>query len=478
MNPTLSSAQIEAAMGPLRESNARFARTYPGDTWERQPVQTVYGGAQLFQADTTVKLGQLALKALETYAPHFGILARAVGLTGAETLPESWQELEQLRQQLEADPQGTKRIMPHAWRAWTVYNRVLEKLQREPVEDFRIDFEDGYGNRPDAEEDKDAVRTAQEVAKGAKAGTLPPFIGIRVKPLTDQLFARSVRTLDLFLSTLVAETGGQLPSQFIVTLPKVTAPEQVTAFVQLIAALEEKLGLSAGAVPIELMVETTQSIMDSDGLLMLPLLVKASAGRCRGAHFGTYDYTASCNIIARYQSMVHPACDYARSAMQVALASTGIMLSDGATNIMPVPVHRGEGLNLIQQQENLKAVHAAWHLHFEHIQHSLSHALYQGWDLHPAQLITRYAAVFDFFLRDLDAATVRLNNFVAKAAQATLSGDVFDDAATGRGLLNYFRLAYNCNAVTEAEIEAAGVSRSDLRGEGSGTSPWLDVLNR
>ncbi|PKL78174.1 MAG: hypothetical protein CVV27_03770 [Candidatus Melainabacteria bacterium HGW-Melainabacteria-1] len=163
--------------------------------------------------------------------------------------------------------------------------------------------------------------------------------------------------------------------------------------------------------------------------------------------------------------------------MQVSFASTGVMLSDGATNIMPVPVHRGEALNLIQQQENLAAVHAAWRLHADHVRHSLRHAYYQGWDLHPAQLVTRYATLFDFFLKEFEGATLRLKNFMAKAAQATLSGDVFDDAATGRGLLNYFRLAYNCSAITEAEVEAAGLKLSDLKGgSSSDASPWLQLI--
>ena len=80
--------------------------------------------------------------------------------------------------------------------------RVLDKLKREPVEDFRIDFEDGYGNRPDDEEDGHAESAASEVAQGLAAGTLPPFIGIRIKPLSNELHARSLRTLDIFVTAL------------------------------------------------------------------------------------------------------------------------------------------------------------------------------------------------------------------------------------------------------------------------------------
>ena len=99
---------------------------------------------------------------------------------------------------------------------------MTEKLQREPVEDFRLDFEDGYGNRPDAEEDGHAESAAVEVAAGARRGTLPPFVGIRIKNLGDELRERALRTTHLFLERLLKDTGGRLPPNFVVTLPKIT----------------------------------------------------------------------------------------------------------------------------------------------------------------------------------------------------------------------------------------------------------------
>jgi len=476
MQSPFSAADLASLTQKIEPAWEAFDQRYTGHHGGRQPVQTLYGGAQLFKAETTRKLGELALQALQTYAPNFVFLAQAAGLSGADKLPTEWQAAETLRAALEAHPEAGS-IYPAAALAHKVYTRVQQKLRQEPVEDFRIDFEDGYGNRPDAEEDADAARTAAEVARGLRENLLPPFIGIRIKPWTRQLLPRSVRTLSIFVSSLLEASQGQLPPNFIITLPKVTAPEQVSGLVQVLAQLEQTHQLAAGSLQLEIMIETTQSIYDLQGQVMLPQLIAAAEGRCRGAHFGTYDYTASCGLVAYHQSMDHGACDHARTIMQVALAGTGQMLSDGATNIMPVPVHRGEGLNLVQQQENLQAVHAAWGLHAEHIRHSLKHAYYQGWDLHPAQLITRYATVYDFFLRELDAATGRLNNFMSKAAQATLSGDVFDDAATGRGLLNYFRLAYNAGAITAEEVEAAGLKVADLAGgERSDSSPWLKLL--
>jgi len=373
-----------------------------------------------------------------------------------------------LKTQLEKDPDSVRRENKAAWLAHTIYSRVWEKLKREPVEDFRIDFEDGYGNRPDPEEDGHAESAAIEVADGMAAGTLPPFIGIRIKPFTEELRARSMRTLDIFVSTALEKANGRLPDNFVVTLPKITIPEQVTALADLFDRQEEQNGLARGSLKMEMMIETTQSIIDSEGRINLPLLLRAARGRCTAAHFGTYDYTASCSITAAHQHMMHPACDFAKHMMQVSFAGTGIWLSDGATNIMPVGLHRasaGQPLTQDQIEENREVVHRAWKLHFDHIQHSLTGGFYQGWDLHPAQLPTRYAAVYSFFLESLDAASERLRNFVEKAAKATLVGDVFDDAATGQGLLNYFLRALNCGALSpEESVRLSGLTLEELRG--------------
>ncbi|HEU4562720.1 MAG TPA: hypothetical protein VFS20_33125 [Longimicrobium sp.] len=446
MPVTLRPHELDDQAARLRRANEQFARRYPGEGGARQPVHTVYGGAQLFRSDSTVKLGQVARRALEEYAPDAATLAGAVGIPG-----------------------GTFAERVHA--------RVAEKLAREPVEDFRIDFEDGYGNRPDAEEDGHAESVAREVAKGLAEGTLPPFIGIRVKALSEELRGRSIRTLDLFLTTLVEATGGSLPPNFVLTLPKVALPEQVDYFGDVLQVLEPRLGLPAGTLRFEIMVEVPQAIIGADGRCMLPDLVRAGEGRISAAHFGTYDYTAGVGITAAHQHMRHPACDHARHAMQVSLAGTGLWLSDGATTVMPVPVHRaapgGPPLSDAQLAENRAGVHRAWKLHFDDVRHSLVHGFYQGWDLHPAQLVTRYAAVFAFFLESVDSAGARLKNFVEKAAQATLVGDVFDDAATGQGLLNYFLRGMNCGALTEAEVlELTGLTLDELR-----SRSFLKILN-
>ncbi|NUM75077.1 phosphoenolpyruvate kinase [candidate division KSB1 bacterium] len=468
MKTSLTPESLPAIFGELQQANEAFTKHYPGESGVRQPVHTVYGGAQLFKADAAPKLGMVALRTLQEYAPDFASFAKILGLTGAEKLPESQIETKSLQQQLQQDPEAVRQTNAAAWLAYTVYARVLEKLKREAVEDLRIDFEDGYGNRPNAEEDGHAVAAAEEMAAGMRASSLPPFIGIRIKPFTEELRNRSLRTLDLFITTLLSKTGGRLPDNFVVTLPKITVAEQVSALVRALQWLEAANGLPAGALKLEIMVETTQAMINSRGVCSLPAFVAAAEGRCLAAHFGVYDYTAACNITALYQSMEHASCDFARHIMTVALGGTGIWLSDGATNVMPVGPHRaaaGGTLTEAQQRENRVAVHAAWRLGYRHIEHSLKHGFYQGWDLHPSQIPIRYAAVYNFFLEGLAAASARLKTFVEKAAQATLLGAVFDDAATGQGLLNFFLRGLNCGAITEEEALATGLTLEEIRGK-------------
>jgi len=465
---SLAADSLKDIFTPLQRAHEAFASRYPGPRGDRQPVHTVYGGAHLFRADTATRLGKRALEALDEYAPDFITLAKAIELPGADDFGVSHDAVTSLAKSIERDPEAARRENRSAWFAYTLYQRVREKLQREPVEDFRIDFEDGFGNRPDDEEDRYAAAAAGEVAAGMAAGSLPPFIGLRIKPFNEELRNRSVRTLDIFLTELLGKTGGQLPQNFFITLPKVTIPEESAALAAVCSRLESALTLRAGTLRVELMIETPQSIFNERGELNLLPLAAAAQGRCVGAHFGTYDYTAGRGITAAHQHMMHFACDFAKEAMQVAYAGTAIWLSDGATNILPVPVHaqgKDSGrLSASEIGENRMAVHAAWKLHFEHIRHSLVNGFYQGWDLHPAQLVTRYAAVYSFFLESLDAASERLRNFIVKAAQATLVGEVFDDAATGQGLLNYFLRAINCGAITAEEAQRlSGLTQAEFR---------------
>ena len=462
MRFSIEESAKENLLDALKPANLRFQKTYPGDKPDRQPVHTVYGGANLFKSDTCVKMGEIALKNLQTYSPNFVVLAKTLQLRGYEHFPHLEKDIHELTEKMN-NMNETQRKKEKGWLSYSVYHKIINKLKKEAVEDFRIDFEDGFGNRPDDEEDATAIQAANELALGMKNKTISPFIGIRIKPFTEDLKHRGVRTLDLFLSTLLEKTNGMLPDNFVVMLPKVTIPEQVITLVRLFEMLEKDNNLKPGSLKMETMVEATQIIMDDEGRNPLMRIIRASEERCIAAHFGTYDYTASCGITAKYQTMSHPVCDFAHHMTKVALGGTGIFLSDGATNVIPIAPHRVDNLTFEQLVENRESVHNAWRTGFNHTTHSLINGFYQGWDLNPAQLPMRYAATYHFFLSSYEEAVFRLSTFVERAAISTLTGDIFDDAATGQGLLNFFLRAMNCGAITEEEAVVTGLAIEEIR---------------
>lgn len=387
----------------------------------RQPLHTFYEGAHLFRVNAAREIGAAALAALAEHAPTADALANALGVAPSARFEE-------------------------------IHERVLRRLREDPVEDYRIDFEDGYGIRGDDEEDQCAAEVAHGVAAAHAAAALSPFHGIRVKSLESRTASRALRTLDVFLSTLAAE-GRALPPGFVITLPKITAPDQPAILADALDALEKRLGLAAGSLTFELMVETPQTIFAPDGRVALPDLVRAGRGRCVGAHFGTYDYTAGLGIAAAFQRMGHPACDFARHVMQVSLAGTGVALSDGSTNVLPVGP--------------TPAIHAAWRLHYTDVRRSLENGFYQGWDLHPAQLATRFAANFGFFLEGKRTAAERLRAALERgtavgAAAGARSAAVLEDPATGQALLSFFLRGKSCGAFDESDAGEIGLSPEDL----------------
>jgi len=406
--PRLPDEALDELDRRLAPADADLAARYPGDSGARQPVHTVYVPADRMAAGLPADWGARALTALAANAPTAAALAEATGL----------------------DPDLVGRVLP----------AVLAKLEREPVEDLRIDFEDGYGPRPPAEEDSHALGAARALA-GALAGpAAPPFAGLRIRSLEAATRRRGVRTLDLFLGALLAST--ELPAGFVVTLPKVTDIRQVEAMALVCALVEEAHGLAGGRLRFELQVETPQSILAADGTAAVARMVQAAGGRCSGLHFGTYDYSAALGIAAAYQSLEHPAADHAKAVMQVAVAGTGVRLSDGSTNLLPVG---GTG-----------AVHAAWRLHARLVRRSLERGFWQGWDLHPAQLPTRYLATYAFFAEGLAAAAARLRAYAEGVA-----GGVLDEPATAQALAGFLARGLDCGALTEAEVaERTGLDRA------------------
>jgi len=460
MKKTFSDLQLKKIISKLETSGAKIKNP---KSKIRNPIHVVYGGANLFCSDTPQKLGKLALKSIENYATNFVEFADAMRLKGAETLPKYEDVLEKLEFQIASNPEKIKKENFAAWFAWTIYQRTIEKLQREPIEDFRIDFEDGYGIRSNEEEDAHSIGASDELAKSFLDDTTTPFSGFRIKSFAPETYRRAIRTLDLFLTNFLEKTSGKLPENFVVTLPKITRKEEVEILAELLTEFEKRNNLANGAIKIEIMIETPQAIVGDAGEIALRSLVEAANKRCVAAHFGAYDYTASFGVSSVQQHLQHEACNFARQMMQIALAPLSIRLSDSVTTEMPIPIYKGENLTQKQLKENKRVVHNAWRKHFNNVTHSLINGFYQSWDLHPAQLAARYAAVYAFFLESAAEQGKRLKGFVEKATQASMTGNTFDDAASAQGLLNFFGRAFSCGAMIESEIlEATGLTIEEL----------------
>lgn len=385
---------VEAHLAP---TDRLLATAYPGDDGSRQPVHTVYVPGDAYSPELPVEWGRRALDAAAA-AGGLEALAIDVGLTRV-----------------------TAEVVP----------LVERKLASEPIEDLRLDFEDGYGDRGDDAEDADAVRAAERVAAAVGAPGAPPFIGIRFKSFEAATRARGIRTLDLFVSTLV-EHGG-LPDGLALTLPKVSTVAQVEAMAEVVAALERAHGLPEGRLRFEVQVETPQLVLGADGVAPVALLARATPGRIAGLHYGTYDYSAALGIAAPDQSLEHPAADHAKSVMQVAVAGTGIRLSDGSSNVLPVGDRARE----------------AWRLHARLVRRALERGFAQGWDLHPAQLPSRYLATYAYYREAYPEVASRLRHVHERTR-----GAVLDEPATVRALAGFVLRGVRCGAITTDEVAA------------------------
>jgi len=377
----------------LKKADAALARDYPGERAGRQPVHTLYVPADRLEPDLlTTYANDAQMSIVENGAEFLEVLGGDEDLVG----------------------------------------RVLAKLEREPIEDLRIDFEDGYGARSDDEEDTAARDAAAVLAQWVADGDAPPFHGIRFKSLEQRTRARGLRTLSIFLEALADEGG--LTNGFVVTLPKVTSVDQVEAMTWAAECLESELGLAP--LQFELQIEAPQAILGGNGSALVAKMIHAAGGRCSGLHFGTYDYTADLGIAPEQQTLEHPAADHAKAVMQVAAAGTGVRLSDGSTNVLPVG--------------DADAVRAGWENHLRLVRRSLERGFYQGWDLHPVQLPTRYAATFAFFRSGLESAGGRLRSYL-DASDTTF----VDEPATARALAAFLMRGIDCGALSDGEVGKA-----------------------
>lgn len=404
----------------------------------RQPLHTVYVGAHRFDAGLVQRWRQQALDALAEFAPDGAALTAATGLVAPEEL------------------------------AAAAYACVLQRLERQPVEDVRVDFEDGYGQRPDAEQDGHATAAGDALAALLARDDGPTSVGLRIAGLSGapigEVPPRGLRTLELLLHALLARRG-ELPDAFVVTLPKVLAGAQVMTLVEALDELEQRRKLPRGAIGVELMVEHTGTLIDGQGRVPLPRFVAAAAGRCRAVHLGTFDLTASARVAAPHQHLAHPVCDGARSLMQLSLSHLGTWLCDGSTHRLPVPVHvapAGGRVSDGQWQENRAAVHGAWALHARHVTAASEQGLPQGWDLHPAQVPVRLFALALFHRRPLPSVLARLSALLASPDGTAFAGGVADDPATGQALLAFLREGVERGFVSEAEALSCGLTAAEL----------------
>lgn len=394
----------------LAAADAELAAHYPGDRGTRQPVHTVYVPGDRYDADTIA----------------------AWGASARDVLGEHGRSATELAEALELRPSL----------AGEVYDRVRAKLEREPIEDLRIDFEDGYGNRPDDQEDAAVIAAARALAATVKAGSASPYHGIRIKSFEAPTRRRALRTLGLFVAELAAADA--ITDGFVITLPKVTSVDQVEAMVTALETIEAAHGIAAGSLPFEIQIETPQSILGADGSTLVARMIHAGGRRVSGLHYGTYDYSASLGVAAAHQSMEHPVADHAKDVMQVAAAGTGVFVSDGSTNILPVG--------------DRDAVRSAWRLHVRLVRRSLARGIYQGWDLHPAQLPSRFVATYAFYREGLPTAAARLRAYVHGGDSGYL-----DEPATAAALAGFVLRGLECGAVTPTEIdELVGVAVADL----------------
>ncbi|WP_336087626.1 DUF6986 family protein [Nocardia sp. SSK8] len=376
-------ARVDAVLDSV---DADLRARYPGAGEQVQPVHTAYVAADRASTATPAEWGVEALTLLDAHT------ATLTDLDTTGALPA-----------------------------------VRRRLAEQPIQDLRIDFEDGYGFRADDVEDAAATAAGEALASWAGKTSAPTSFGVRIKGLAGGERRRSLRTLELVLEG----AGGVLPG-FVFTVPKIRAAEQVSALVDLCAGLERGYALPDHTLRFELQIESPQAIIAPDGTAPIARMIRLADKRCSALHFGTYDYTAACGIAATDQALDHPAADHAKTVMQVAAAQTGVWICDGSTQIVP-------GAD----------TEAALRTHHRLVARALRRGYYQGWDMHPGHLITRWLATYDFFRAATDVAVPRLRAYLDRRGEG-----IVDEPATAEALAATVLRAVRCGAVTEEELPA------------------------
>ncbi|OAK51326.1 DUF6986 family protein [Rhodococcoides kyotonense] len=389
--------RIESILRPVDE---QLARDYPGDRIGGQPIHTVYVPASVADVGIPQQWGSQAARLVDAHADVVESLDAAGVLT-----------------------------------------TVRDVLHTSPIQDLRLDFEDGYGWRSDEDEDRDARHAGQVLSALAADPTGPSWVGIRPKGLAAHERRRAVRTLELVL-----DAAGGVPNGFVFTVPKLRVAEQVTAVVALCEELERAHGLTDHALRFELQIESPQAVVGPDGTATVARALRLTDGRCTSLHYGTYDYSAACGITSAQQSLAHPVADHAKNVMLAAAAQTGVWVCDGSTQVVPAGSQAD--------------IEAALRRHFGLVTRSLERGFYQGWDMHPGHLVTRWAATLGFFRDAMPTAATRVAAYLSRQ-----DSGVMDEPATAQALAGVLVRGLDSGAVTERELSdvSSSITRASLR---------------
>jgi citrate lyase beta subunit len=369
----------------LAPVDAALARDYPGDRGGNQPIHSVYVPADRVSPDTVAQWQSQARALLEEHSAFVATLGGGV------------------------DVDALDRILATA-----------------PIQDLRADFEDGYTHLGDAAEDADARRVGAVLAG---LGGSPPRFGIRARGLEPAERRRGLQTL-----ALVLDGAGGVPDGFVFTVPKVRSADQVAAIIAICQTLERAHGLPERSLGFELQIESPHIVLGADGTDGIARAIRESDGRCSALHFGTYDYTAALGIAPRHQSLAHPAADHAKAVIMLAAAQAGVWVSDGSTQVAPT--------GTADEQR------AALALHFDLVTRALAGGIYQGWDMHPGHLVSRWAATLAFYREAMPTAVARI---AAYRGHAT-TGTSVDEPATAQALASLVVRGLGCGAFTLTQV--------------------------
>ncbi len=370
-----------------------------------RPFHVLYGGAQRFKAGTFAKMRGMALDFLLRHE-NAGFL-------------------------FETDSEVAKPTLA----------RARKKLSQQAIEDFRVDFEDGFGAIDAQTTKQEATRVGAVLAAECSARLVSPWIGLRIPPI--DVNDVTLVVLDAFFAAYDSEWPRDHHGRFAVTHPKVTSAQQLRLLAEALTAIESKRGWPAATLAIEAMYEVPTDTSEWNA---------ACDGRLRSIHFGAYDYLSALGVPPEDQCLVHPLATRAQCHLVERFHSTNISISDGATLAMPLGSAREIADAAATQRMQIR--------------NALTLGIQQGWDLHPHQVTVRACVWIEFFLKGEHKNAQRLQAFLQESGRVSRVGSQFDDSASARALVRFFERGHAFGAWSDDDLAALGfdatVRASDL----------------